>query len=349
MPTEGWEVADISPGSPSGLAVSRDGTPHLGIFPYAVAGSGPVELVHWWRDETGNWSSEILAEGVAPLSGDLTVDPDGVLYAAYTSGDLFDGSVVRSAVRDQNGVWLPEDIIADVITSRPTLTADATGNLHLSNGFFHAVRPAGGGWSVDTTPPAFGGETMALSADGTAEIAGNEYEDNGSMSARWLKYARRSPDGTWSTEEIIDQRTTVPGSGLTTSPSVAIADETTYVAFAWYGSSTVSFSEVRLGVRDAAGTWALSTISNKGSATALAAGPSGQLAVAFITDGAIASAHRAPGTDSFTVETIDSAPFSEWWPDVAIDARGGIHVLYETRGADGYSTGVRYAYACPGP
>jgi hypothetical protein len=337
--------------------------PHLLIDPsggeYLLYRQNQVYSPYYMRFRAagGTWGDPELVE---QTQGDVynpswAFAPDGTLYVAFSEHYYIYEHVVI-AHRDAAGTWSatrPPELEKGRLGQ---LAVDGNG-LHLSldaaplSDFAYAHMPFNGNWTVETVDADVMGYRSAMIVD--AGTVYTVYSDNSQNidSHGVLKYARRSPSGTW-TKELLRRGTNGDGHLF-----MAVQAGTVHVAF------QNGLGEVHYQQRASAGMWTDETLGKSQSlaveSVSMAVDGNGTVRVAYGTydygtrDGTLEYAIRDAGAATWQVTSLGTNENYQPQTSMVVDANGITHLVYTSPNYQdpvyGQRSKLRAATICDGP
>ncbi len=269
----------------------------------------------------GTWRTETLP---VCLKGtpQMTVDAAGALHLVGWKS-FWTSEIVHAT--NAGGTWSEETL--DISSSPRDIAVDASGQLHVvyrgSRTIMYATTDADGAWiseQIDTVWNGGSYSSLAVTPDGGVHVA---YSDGGTLDNHGVRYASRSPDGTWAVDQVVD---TGVRDGI---EGVAIGVDGSGTVFIAYNDTTDGTLRC---ARGGPGAWTVETAAPAGDPPSLAVDPvSGVTHLAFYDPGTKSVTYASPTAgDTWGTEIVDTG-----WGDlggeiaVAIDGTGRVQMAYE--------------------
>ncbi len=198
----------------------------------------------------------------------------------------------------------------------------------------HACAGQPAGWQNELADAA--GDTgrfpsLGVDAAGTVHIS--YYEVNGGT----IRYARRSPSGTWSRESVAAAGVVADAGDVGMGTSLKL-DGGGLATIAFYDLAN---RDLKLARRRPSGDWALEAadaLGDVGGWPSLVVDDAGAHVTYYDRTSKVLKAAHRDAQGAWSLETVDSLP-AGWQSSFAADDQGGLHVTYSEQQAH-----LRYAY-----
>ena len=248
---------------------TRDGVVYIVSVEDDGWGAGRFADLHAYRATTAGVPTEFALRDAAhephvddPLrmsGGDARIDAAGTIHVTYVVVDGNTIAVMYQTFDTASDAWGPAERVTELPADGDGIRGRVVSGLALdpsgaplvvtasSSGVSAWSRAPGGGWSRAALAGEYGlHPSLAFDPAGRAHVAwlSSPY---GSPS---IRYATRSPDGTWSEPTVVSDRDVLSNKTLDQSPSLAF-DGSARPVVAWLDGQ----DHVQVAFRDRAGAW----------------------------------------------------------------------------------------------